>query len=549
MPPIKENIELTEIEQGLFNDLIATMTEAKLATTMRCAGGWVRDKLMGRESLDIDIALDDMLGKQFADHVNAYLKAHGQETHHVAVIMSNPEQSKHLETARMRVRGLWIDLVNLRSEEYAHHSRIPTMEFGTPEQDAFRRDFTINAMFYNINHGTIEDFTGRGLEDLRSGIIRTPLPAKETFMDDPLRVLRAVRFSSRFGFELEESLLAAAGDAHVREMLGHKVSRERIGTELDGMLNGPDPVAAVDVLRQLRLFEAVFEVHPSATADVTDEFAAAGTALLTAAYDILAAWKDKDVAEAEVLSLEDRRLLLLAALLLPLRRCTVLGPKGRTQSMAAHVIRDSLKWKAKDVELIDTLHTVAPRLLGVHRQLGNNSSSSNDYVDVRVALGRCIRDLKNLWRLGTILSALLPAPEARPLGVDPAEAAAGVAEAAVTEAELGSALKITNSSADGVDGGGGGSFTMTSSHAVSARLEVCKELVAAAEAFGIADCWQWKPLMDGKQVMTAVGMKQGGPALGKLMDKIVDWQLGNPKGSKDECEAWLKANWEEFIAS
>jgi tRNA nucleotidyltransferase/poly(A) polymerase len=514
---------------------------------MRCAGGWVRDKLMGRESLDIDIALDDMLGKQFADHVNAYLKAHGQETHNVAVIMSNPEQSKHLETARMRIRGLWIDLVNLRSEEYAHNSRIPTMEFGTPEQDAFRRDFTINAMFYNINQGTVEDFTGQGLDDLRSGIIRTPLPAKETFMDDPLRVLRAVRFASRFGFELEESLLDAAGDAQVREMLGHKVSRERIGAELDGMLNGPDPVAAVDVLKRLRLFEAVFEVHPSATADVTDEFAAAGTTLLTAAFDILAAWKATQLLTVAQVSLEDRRLLLLAALLLPLRRCTVVGAKGKTQSMAAHVIRDSLKWKAKDVELIDTMHAVAPRLVDVHRQLGSSSGggggdSSCESVDVRVALGRCIRDLKSLWKVGTILAAVLPAPEARPLGVDSAEAEAGVAEATVAEAELNSPL---NGSADG--DGGVGSSTSTSSHVVAARLEVCKELVAAAEAFGIADCWQWKPLLDGKRVMTVVGMTQGGPALGKLMDKVVDWQLGNPQGSKEECETWLKANWEQFV--
>ena len=155
----------------------------------------MRDKLMGRESLDVDIALDDMLGKDFAERVNVYLKAHGQETHHVAVIMSNPEQSKHLETARMRIRGLWIDLVNLRSEEYAHHSRIPTMEFGTPEQDALRRDFTINSMFYNINQGVVEDFTGKGLNDLRSGIIRTPLPAKETFLDGKLLLYFPVPFT------------------------------------------------------------------------------------------------------------------------------------------------------------------------------------------------------------------------------------------------------------------------------------------------------------------------------------------------------------------
>ncbi|KAI3436203.1 hypothetical protein D9Q98_002257 [Chlorella vulgaris] len=212
MPAIKDTIELTDEEAALFKQLLDATKQAGLGTTLRCAGGWVRDKLMGRTSIDIDIALDNMLGREFADRINDYLKAHGEETRHVAVILSNPEQSKHLETARMKVHGLWIDLVNLRSEEYADHSRIPTMMFGTPEQDAQRRDFTINSLFYNINSGVVEDFTKQGLADLRDGIIRTPLQPKETFMDDPLRVLRAVRFASRFGFELEEGLLEAAAD-------------------------------------------------------------------------------------------------------------------------------------------------------------------------------------------------------------------------------------------------------------------------------------------------------------------------------------------------
>lgn len=71
--------------------------------------------------------------------VNEYLSSQGKETHRAAVIQSNPEQSKHLETARMKVNSLWIDLVNLRSETYAEGSRIPKMEFGTPVQDAMRR--------------------------------------------------------------------------------------------------------------------------------------------------------------------------------------------------------------------------------------------------------------------------------------------------------------------------------------------------------------------------------------------------------------------------
>jgi len=83
------------------------------------------------------------------------------------VIRSNPDQSKHLETAKVKYQGIEIDFVNLRSESYASTSRIPEIEFGTAEEDAVRRDFTINALFYNIGQGNVEDLTGKGLEDLR----------------------------------------------------------------------------------------------------------------------------------------------------------------------------------------------------------------------------------------------------------------------------------------------------------------------------------------------------------------------------------------------
>lgn len=192
MPPIAASIVLTETEKRLFATLLSASQAANLKTTLRAAGGWVRDKLLGRDSPDIDIALDDMYGKDFAEHVNQYLEAQGNETRNVAVIQSNPDQSKHLETARMKVQDMWIDLVNLRSESYAAGSRIPTIEFGSPEQDALRRDFTINSMFYNLNTGEIEDFTKRGLDDLRNGLIRTPLPPMETFQDGMLLVYHSM---------------------------------------------------------------------------------------------------------------------------------------------------------------------------------------------------------------------------------------------------------------------------------------------------------------------------------------------------------------------
>ena len=82
------------------------------------------------------------------------------------MIKSNSDKSKHLETAIIRVEGQWIDFVNLRHEKYTENSRVPEIEIGTPEEDAYRRDLTINSLFYNINEQKIEDFTKMGLSDL-----------------------------------------------------------------------------------------------------------------------------------------------------------------------------------------------------------------------------------------------------------------------------------------------------------------------------------------------------------------------------------------------
>ncbi|CAM9318063.1 unnamed protein product [Ectocarpus sp. 12 AP-2014] len=245
-------------------DILAMLLEAvkysKTGTVVRVAGGWVRDKLLGLENEDIDIALDNCTGVAFAEAVNAYLKSQGRDEGKVAVIEANPEQSKHLETARMKIMGVWVDLVNLRTEVYRSDSRIPEASLGTAEEDALRRDFTLNALFYNVNEGNVEDKTGRGVDDLRDGIIRTPLSPMITFRDDPLRVLRAVRFAARFGFALHEDLRAAARDSEIQAALGTKVSRERVGTELCGMITGKmaQPALALSLLQDLGLAPAVY---------------------------------------------------------------------------------------------------------------------------------------------------------------------------------------------------------------------------------------------------------------------------------------------------
>ena len=212
---------------------------------IRFAGGWVRDKLLGSSSGDIDIAISNMTGVDFGLILKAYLdRGEGREKYLensmgvLAEIEANPEKSKHLETVTTKIFGLEIDLVNLRKETYTDSSRNPTMKFGTAEEDALRRDSTINALFYNLSSQLIEDFSGRGIQDLELGVIKTPLSPLQTFRDDPLRILRAVRFASRFGFAVDENDMLAMKDRSVKGMLRTKISRERVGTELMKMLKG-----------------------------------------------------------------------------------------------------------------------------------------------------------------------------------------------------------------------------------------------------------------------------------------------------------------------
>ncbi|KAI9223210.1 hypothetical protein BC828DRAFT_376455 [Blastocladiella britannica] len=320
-------LRLTADERRLFRLLNAAAATAPLPVTCRVAGGWVRDKLLGKQSDDLDIALDAMMGYDFAlvlaafvrdqpldaeravapDHVDdghddpmdhsghsnaaavpgAHLHQHHHRTHAplvvpngassppmspaspatpifagLAKIQSNPDKSKHLETATCRVLGYDLDFVNLRSETYLAHSRIPAaIDFGTPAEDAERRDCTINALFYNIATDTVEDFTGHGLRDLRDGVVRTPLAASETFHDDPLRVLRAVRFASRLAFRLHPTAVAAVrGDPAIHDALANKISKERIGVEV-GKMMAAAPAHATALLHDLGVWRTVALAH------------------------------------------------------------------------------------------------------------------------------------------------------------------------------------------------------------------------------------------------------------------------------------------------
>lgn len=141
-------------------------------------------------------------------------------------------------------------------------------------------------------------------------------------------------------------------------------------------------------------------------------------------------------------------------------------------------------------------------------------------------LGQAIRKLKQQWQLGAMLAPVLAIKDAAPLGV----AEEGAAAAAVDAAAAGAAQLADAAAA---------ASKASSDNAGARHAEVTATLLAAAHAFELQDCWQWKPLLVGKDVMAAAGMTQQGPQLGKLISALVDWQLAHPKATAEEAKQFV----------
>lgn len=233
-------IILNENENEICRIILEYATSLNPPTIPRFAGGWVRDKILKKESNDIDVALDNISGYNFAEGLSKYIQEHAlsneDDVHYAHKIMANPDKSKHLETAVLNIRGVSIDFANLRNEEYAM-SRIPKISQGTPVEDALRRDLTINALFYNLLTKEIEDFTGNGLADIQNKIIRTPLDPQITLLEDPLRILRIFRFKAKMQFLVCDDIYQAIQNPDIRNAMILKVSNERIDAEITKMLD------------------------------------------------------------------------------------------------------------------------------------------------------------------------------------------------------------------------------------------------------------------------------------------------------------------------
>ncbi|ANQ08289.1 tRNA nucleotidyltransferase [Plasmodium coatneyi] len=219
-------------EEELFAFLQKVNETYKLQSTLRVVGGWVRDKFLGISNDDIDLTVDNMKGSEFCHYIKEYIKEKEKKNFNFGIIKINSDQSKHLETSSFHLFNFQVDIVNLRNEKYTEESRIPEIVIGTPEEDALRRDFTVNALFYNLNNRRVEDYTKRGIMHLKNRVICTPLDPFTTFLDDPLRIIRCIRFCGVFNFFVEKSIFDVLKNEHIMKAFKKKISRSRLSTEI-----------------------------------------------------------------------------------------------------------------------------------------------------------------------------------------------------------------------------------------------------------------------------------------------------------------------------
>lgn len=284
------DIQCSEKELFVFNKI--AHAAADLGVEAWIIGGFVRDKLIGRNTKDADIVCvgDGIeLAHRVANRFNprppvSFFKTFGTaqirlkdfykepHPHHEPISLVEKEEEEPLadqsadpssaEFAPEQTEGkaetaFEIEFVGARKESYRYHSRNPEVMPGTIKDDQDRRDFTINAMAISLNktdYGRLID-PFEGLKDLENKLIRTPLDPVQTFSDDPLRMMRAIRFASQLGFTIHPPVFQAIKDNVERIRI---ISQERITDELNKILASPKPSVGLDLLYKSGLLHIIF---------------------------------------------------------------------------------------------------------------------------------------------------------------------------------------------------------------------------------------------------------------------------------------------------
>jgi putative nucleotidyltransferase with HDIG domain len=237
------DINCTEKEIFVLKKIAHAATELRMPCYL--IGGFVRDKLLGRNTKDLDIVC---IGD-------------GIQLAHAVANLCNPKPPvsyfKTFGTAQIRIDDLEIEFVGARKESYQAESRNPQIQAGTFKDDQNRRDFTINTLAISLNSENFGELLDpfNGITDLKKKIIQTPLDPYETFNDDPLRIIRAIRFAAQLQFTIAPKTYEAISSTSERIRI---ISQERITDELNKILMSRKPSLGFDLLYRSGLLQIIF---------------------------------------------------------------------------------------------------------------------------------------------------------------------------------------------------------------------------------------------------------------------------------------------------
>lgn len=252
---MKEKLFESDLEEKVLSALKNVIRGSEWNGKIYLVGGAVRDIIMGKDAKDLDFVVDGDLnaGIQFSEWLANKLGIYRSG--------SNPVIYPRFGTSKLSLNGNNLDLPNIelefvapRTEKYNNNSRKPEVGNGTLKDDSFRRDLTINALMKNVSTDEILDLTGYGINDIKNGIIRTTSDPGFIFGEDPLRMMRVVRFAVKYGFKITDDIVPALKKcAH----LINNISSERINDELNKILLSPNPSKGIEMLKDVGILSHI----------------------------------------------------------------------------------------------------------------------------------------------------------------------------------------------------------------------------------------------------------------------------------------------------